>query len=139
LDTQHLLRETVLQIRYLVIERNRRVDDKYCHLISLLNFHGLLVNPSAVVCTNKVCLHSNLLGGGGGIRGAGVELVSLGTHKSCHCNTGDNTWYRISFFYHIFSLLYWCSTAVEVYTALNSLSRASNRQTTLNFPPGLQR
>jgi hypothetical protein len=51
---------------------------KKCHLISILNFCGLLGNPSAIVCTCKVFgMHQQVVVGR--IRGVGVKLVSLGT------------------------------------------------------------
>jgi hypothetical protein len=52
--------------KYMVKVGNRSFDDKKCHLMSYSNYHGLLGNPSAVVClwyASASC--------GGRIRGVG--------------------------------------------------------------------
>jgi hypothetical protein len=78
----------VVQRKYTVKKGTTRADDKKCYLMSLLNYYGLLGNPAALVCTHKVCgMHQLFVGGGRWIRGVGVELVSLGTHKSSNYTT----------------------------------------------------
>ncbi len=42
-------------------ENSREYDDDECHLIFFLNFHGLLGDPSPIVCICKLCVY--LVGG----------------------------------------------------------------------------
>jgi hypothetical protein len=63
--------------KYKVKEGIGEYDDERCHLISFLNFHRLLGNPSAVVHAYKVCdLHQQVAGGR--IRGVGGRTGFFG-------------------------------------------------------------
>jgi hypothetical protein len=66
-----------VQSKYLVKKGIGEYDNEKCHLISFLNFHGLLRYPLAVWMYSKaMCICTSKLLGWNGARGGGISGFS---------------------------------------------------------------